>query len=149
MSQTVEINGLINAEANIEGIHIINKTLQKFTTTNKQGGFKILAKLNDTLVFSSIQYKIEAIKISKEIVVTKTLIVYLTQSVIELDEVIVGKVLTGDLLFDINNLDAKRPIDFYDVGIPGYTGKQKTLNEKRLQTAGDFKPIDLLSILGG
>ncbi|MCH7524213.1 MAG: hypothetical protein IIC74_04185 [Bacteroidetes bacterium] len=144
VSQTVEINGLINAKADIEGIHVINKTSQKFTTTNKQGGFKIYAKLNDTIVFSSIQYKLEALKISEEIIETKTLVVYLTQNVIELDEVVVGKVLTGDLLFDINNTDAKRPIDFYDVGIPGYTGKPKTQSERRVYEADAGKFVSVL-----
>lgn len=140
-SQTVEISGLVLANADVEGIHVINKTSQKFTVTNNKGIFKIQAKLNDTLVFSSIQYKLEAIIISQEIITNQTLTVNLIEIVNELDEVLVGKILTGDLSFDIKNANLKRPVNFYDLGIPGYTGKPKTQSERRVFEADNGKFI--------
>lgn len=43
LSQTIEIKGNIIAKNDIENIHVINKTSNKFTTTNKLGGFVIQA----------------------------------------------------------------------------------------------------------
>ena len=139
LSQTVEISGLVIAKDNIEGIHIINNTSQKFTTTNAYGVFKIQGKLNDTIVFSSIQYKLYTIIVSKEIIATKNLVVNLIEKVNELEEVIVGKILTGNLSSDINNSGLKRPVNFYDFGIPGNTAKPKTQNERRVFEADDGK----------
>lgn len=58
--------------------------------------------------------------------------VHLIENINVLDEVFVGKVLTGDLSIDIKNSDLKRPIDFYDVGIPRYTGIPKAQCERRV-----------------
>ena len=66
---------------------------------------------------------------------TKRVTVNLEDKVNELDEVIVGKILTGDLLSDIENSDIKRDVNFYDVGIPGYTGRRKTQTERRIYEA--------------
>ena len=148
-SQSVEINGKIVSEVDVENIHVINKTAQIFTTTNSKGEFKITAKLNDTLVFSSIQHVPKQIAVSNKMITTKTCLIKLDEQINELDEVLVGKILTGDLLSDINNTEGDPPINFYDVGIPGYKGKKATQSERRLAEAGEFKPIMLLGLLGG
>jgi len=63
--------------------------------------------------------------------------------------VVVGKILTGDLLLDIGNSDAKRDINFYDVGIPGYTGKPKTQKERRLFEADAGKMVVIAPLFIG
>ncbi|MEP3839029.1 MAG: carboxypeptidase-like regulatory domain-containing protein [Algibacter sp.] len=149
-SQTIELLGRVASNGDIENIHVINNTAQVFTTTDKEGHFKISARLNDTLSFSSIQYKLKEVIITQSILDNEAVFVTLNEHINELDEVIVGKVLTGDLLSDIRNMDANAPINFYDVGIPGYTGKPATQSERRLYTAGVFKPEMLLGlVLGG
>jgi hypothetical protein len=148
-SQTVEIEGKIKSNVDKENIHVINKTEKVFTITSQSGSFKIRAKLNDTIVFSSIQTQVKAIVIDEEIVLNKILDVSLEEQVNKLDEVTVGKVLTGDLLSDIKNTEGEPPINFFDVGIPGYTGKPATQSERRLSEAGEFKPKMLLGLLGG
>jgi len=148
-AQSITLNGTVYGTADVEGIHVINKTLRKATTTDNNGAFSINAKLNDTLVFSGVQYKLESISVDKEMIETKLVKVFLLENINQLDEVVVGKVLTGDLLSDIENIDAKEPINFYDVGIPGYKGKPKTKNERLLHEAGEFKPIMLLGLLAG
>lgn len=148
-SQSIEIVGRVKSETNIENIHVINKTAQVFTITDVKGHFNITVKLNDTLTFSSIQHKLKEVIISKEILLNEALFVILDEQINELDEVVVGKVLSGDLMADIKNIDGNAPINFYDVGIPGYTGKPATQSERRLSEAGVFKPKMLLGLLGG
>ncbi|WP_246040968.1 carboxypeptidase-like regulatory domain-containing protein [Flavivirga rizhaonensis] len=148
-SQSIKILGKIKSESGIENIHVINKTSQVFTITNEIGEFVINVALNDSLVFSSIQHKLKKIVISKEHISNKTILVKLDEQINELDEVIVGKVLTGNLLKDIANVEGDPPINFFDVGIPGYTGRIATQSERRLSEAGEFKPEMLLGLLGG
>ncbi len=134
-SQSVEIQGKVESNLNVENINVINKTSQFFTITDSTGRFKIRAKLNDTLLFSSIQHKLKTVIIDKNIIVLKAMRVFLEENINELDEVIVGKILTGNLLLDISNTEGEPPINFYDVGIPGYTGKPATISERKLNEA--------------
>lgn len=153
-AQIVEIKGkVIVADDEIEGIHVINKTASKFTITNYKGEFNIPAKLNDTIVFSALKYKPKEMVVNMEVFTSKTLNVYLTELVNQLDEVIVGKVLSGDLMSDIENSEAKRDINFYDLNIPGYTGRLLTQSERRLNeatTGGGFLPLNpILNAISG
>ena len=145
-AQTIEINGkVIVDDEDIEGIHVINKTSSKFTITKENGLFSIPAKLNDTIIFSAIKYKPKEVIINSEILKSKILNVYLSEMINLLDEVIIGKVLTGNLMSDIANSEAKRDINFYDLGIFGYTGKPLTQSERRLNeatTGGGFIPLN-------
>ena len=140
-SQTFEIQGVVTGSSDVENIHVINKTSNMFATTNKLGAFNIKVKLSDTLVFSSVQYKLKSILVTPKIIIEKKMTVFLEDRVNELDEVTVGKILTGSLDSDIKNSDAERPLDFYDVGIPGYTGKTKTQSERRLHEADAGKYV--------
>lgn len=148
-SQTVEINGIVEANDDVENIHVINRTSKMFTTTNALGAFKISAKYKDTLQFTSVRYKTSTIIVSYYMIQEKKLRVYLEENINVLDEVIVGKVLTGDLDSDIENSEAERPINFYDVGLPGYVGKPMTQSERRLEEARSVQPgmIPLLPLI--
>ena len=148
-SQTFNIKGKVDSAVEVENIHVINKTAQVFTITNNKGEFEISANLNDVIVFSSIQQKSKSIVVDKNMILFKAMRVVLEEHITELDEVIVGKVLTGNLFSDINNVEGDAPINFFDVGIPGYTGKPATQSERRLSEAGEFKPKMLLGLLGG
>ena len=153
VSQTVEIYGKIESNDDVENIHIINKTARVFTISNQAGNFKISAKINDTLVFSSVQHKTKVLIIDGDLVLNKTVTVVLDEQVNQLKEVIVGKVLTGNLLLDIDNTEGNPPINFYDVGIPGYTGKIATQSERRLNeatTGGGIIPLNpILNAISG
>ncbi|MCF7567246.1 carboxypeptidase-like regulatory domain-containing protein [Sabulilitoribacter arenilitoris] len=148
-SQSVEMYGKVESSVSVENIHVINKTAQAFATTNKKGEFKITVKLNDTLIFSSIQHIPKKIIVGEKLVLNQAVTIKLEEQINELDEVLVGKILTGDLLSDVENADDDAPINFYDVGISGYTGKIATQSERRLHEAGEFKPKMLLGLLGG
>lgn len=149
ISQTIEISGKVESYTNVENIHVINKTAQVFTVTNSEGEFLISASLNDSLIFTSVQHKPKKIIIDNIIFLNKTVTVKLEELVNKLDAVTVGKILTGDLSSDIQNTEGDVPINFYDIGIPGYTGKIATQSERRLSEAGEFKPSMLLGLLGG
>ena len=139
-AQKVELSGKIISNGELEGIHVINKTSYRYTTTDQNGLFIIEGKLSDSLYFSSIQYIPKTIVLTAQHIKSKSITVSLSESINALDEVMVGTVLTGDLNSDITNSDAERPIDFYDLGIPGYTGPRLNLAERRLFEA-DAGPL--------
>lgn len=129
-AQNKDISGKIMASSNLVGIHVINKTASKFTITNNLGEFIIPVKLNDTIIVSSVQYITKEILMTEIIMQAKVVRIYLEDNVNELDEVVVGRVLTGNLMSDIENSDVKRDLNFYDLGIPGYTGPKKNTERK-------------------
>ena len=145
-AQSIELNGKVVVDDDeIEGIHVINKTSNKFTITRENGTFSIAAKIFDTIIFSAIKYKPKEVIVNSDMIKSKTMNVYLTELVNQLNEVIVGKILTGNLLSDIENSDAKRDINFYDLGILGYTGKPLTQSERRYNeatTGGGILPLN-------
>lgn len=134
-AQQIELSGQIIAKGDLEGIHVINKSAYRYSTTDQNGFFTIEGGLSDSLYFSSIQYIPKTIVLSTQNIDTKSITVTLSESINALDEVLIGTLLTGDLNSDIGNSDAKRPIDFYDLGIPGYTGPRMNLTERRLYDA--------------
>ena len=140
-SQTIEIEGVVTGNTDVENIHVINKTSNKFTTTNKLGAFIIDVKISDTIVFSSVQYNLKSVLVTPKIITEKRMTVFLEDKVNELGQVYVGKILTGSLDSDIKNSEAERSINFYDVGIPGYKGKPKTQSERRLYEADAGKYV--------
>ena len=139
-AQKIELSGQIISNGELEGIHVINKTSYRYTTTDSNGLFIIQGKLSDSLYFSSIQYIPKTIVLSAQHINTKSITVSLSESINALDEVLIGTVLTGDLNSDISNSEVERPIDFYDLGIPGYTGPRLNLAERRLFEA-DAGPL--------
>ncbi|QDO92709.1 hypothetical protein FNB79_01500 [Formosa sediminum] len=130
-----EISGMVIGEDDIENIHVINKTSRRFTVTKANGTFVIEAKLHDTIAFTAIQYTTREIIIDKNILENQVIRVNLSEEVNTLDEVIVGKVLTGNLMSDIINSEAEPENNFYNVGIPGYKGKRATQAERKLSEA--------------
>ena len=149
--QSVKILGRVVSELDVENIHVMNKTSQIFAITNASGNFEITGKQNDTLVFSSVQHNPKVVVVSNKIVLNKVIYVVLETHVNELEEVVLGKVLTGNLLQDIVSVKGKAPINFYDVGIPGYTGKVATQSERLLSEASGLsaKAGGSLGGLGG
>jgi hypothetical protein len=135
MSQSVEIIGTVESDIGIENINIINKTTYNYAITNSNGEFAIMVKLNDTLQFSSMLHKTKYVVVNKNMLLLKTAKVPLEEQINELSEVTVGNRLSGYLLKDIKNIKGKPPINFYNVGIPGYTGKIATKGERLMNEA--------------
>lgn len=120
-------------DATPQGVHIINLMNEKETVSDSQGAFSIEAKPDDLLVFSAnhLDYMRKIIEISDY--ETAVLVIEMTSKINELDEV------------EVKNYSH---INAENLGITDGV-KTYTPAERKLKTAGDFKPIHLLSILGG
>lgn len=143
-SQRIELLGKVQSTTDVENIHVINKTAQKFTITNADGAFRISATLNDTIVFTSIQHKITSVLVDADIIQNKTLVVTLEEQINELDQVVVGKILTGNMLSDVSNVEDE-PMTSQKAGIPSYQGPLKTQSERKLYeatTGGGIVPLN-------
>ena len=134
-AQRKDLNGQLIANDEVEGIHVLNKTASKYTISNEDGSFIIPAKASDTLFISGLKYEVQEFIITQSILDLGSFSVQLIEKINELDEVIVGKILTGSLQSDLENSDAKTEIDFYDLGIPGNTNIPLTQNEQKLHDA--------------
>ena len=129
------IHGKIVVESrNIAGVTIINLVTEKSTVSDSNGEFFILAKAEDLLVFSSINLEYHRRIIEEEDLKSDIIIIKMIAKITELEEVIVNKHLE---------------INAVSLGISPKGIKHRTQMERKLYTAGDFKPIDLLGLLGG
>jgi len=145
-AQLKDLRGQLISTDEVEGLHILNKTAAKYTISNEDGSFVILAKVLDTLVISGVKYESQEFIITQAISDIGNFSIVLIEQINALNEVVVGKIFTGSLQSDLENLDAKPQINFYDLGILGYKGKPLTLNERKLHDA-DAGPIGM--IMGG
>ena len=134
---TVEktLHGKISvASGNVEGVTIVNLVNEKSTISDSNGEFYILAKAQDLLVFSSVNIEYHRKIIEQEDLKSELIIIKMISKTTELKEVIVN-----------NNPE----LNAVSLGISPKGIKHRTPMERKLYTAGDFKPIHLLGILGG
>ena len=129
------LTGKIIAPDEVEGIHVLNESLGDYAVSAIDGKFEIRARVSDTIAFSSIKYAPKSIIIAEDDFFKGTILVDLEEFVNVLDEVVIGKILTGDLNLDLDVTQTKRDINFYDVGIPGNTNLPLTQKERKLHEA--------------
>lgn len=124
---------IVVKDATPHGVHVINLMNEKETVSDSQGAFSIEVKSDDLLVFSAdhLDYMRKIIEASDHD--SPVLIIEMTSKINELDEVEVR---------NYSHLNAE------SLGITNGV-KTYTPAERKLKTAGDFKPIHLLGILGG
>jgi hypothetical protein len=70
--------------------NVINTTAQQATITNERGQFAIPVKEGDELVFMALNYQLEMVKITADIIKNNRLVVEVTEKVTQLDEVVVS-----------------------------------------------------------
>ena len=80
---------VIYRNIDVPSANVINNSSQRSTITNSQGEFEILVKEGDEIIFSSVQYIIRTVRVNKEILDNKRLVVQINQRVRELDEVVI------------------------------------------------------------
>jgi len=97
--------------SNVISANVVNNTSRKATITDGEGEFEILVKLNDRLVFSSVQYQIRSVVVNKEILQKSRLVIDVNEKVTVLDEVVVGPENTQKFL-DLKEEEFKRT--YYD-----------------------------------
>lgn len=122
-AQTIVLDGHVTNPEEVENIHVLNKTSRFNAITNQEGKFSIEVNRYDTLVFSGIRYFPKKVVVSDAVYAEKHLSVALVVLLNELDEVVLGNTLSGDLLKDVENINTQKDFNFDDVGIPGFKGK--------------------------
>ncbi len=75
---------------NVVNENVINTTTERATITNQRGEFAIRVKEGDELVFTSVNYQIRILTVTKEILDNNRLVVEVNEKVTELDEVTVS-----------------------------------------------------------
>jgi len=137
-----ELTGtLTHNKLSVADVHVINKTFDKYTITDENGRFELMARIGDTIVFSSIQFNLKNVVLESKQSINITLV----ERVNELDEVVLYNKLSGDPAMDMKNSEVKKQINFYDIGIPGYTGRKLTQPERKLFEAtsgGGILPLN-------
>lgn len=135
---------IVNDSINTSGIHLINKTSGSKTITNIDGKFEIGVKKSDTLIISSVQIIPRVLIIDENIYGQKYIKVYVEEFINELTNVDVkSHNLSGNIMNDMQNSNVKIPINFDDVGIPGFKGErqEKIVSQKSLILSTLFLPI--------
>ena len=128
------IYGKIILDSNdASAVHILNVVNGKTSENNKEGCFYISAKINDVLVFTAENLKSHRLKINSTIFLSGEFFVKMFPKTIQLKDVVVKK----------SNFSA------VSLGILSKEPKRYSPAERKLQTAGDFKPIMLLNLIGG
>ena len=95
---------------NVVSANVVNNTSGQATITNEDGEFEMKVRLNDRLVFSSVQYEIRSTTIDKDILQKSRLVIDVNEKVTVLDEVVVGPENTEKFL-DLKEEEFKR-IDY-------------------------------------
>jgi hypothetical protein len=129
-----KIRGIItDNKTTIEQAVVTNKNTQHNSITNSLGKFAIEANFTDTLEIKHKDYYLKKIVLTPELIQNELVLIELKPLSTDLDEIVITT--SG-----INQLS---------LGIIQNPIKDYTKSERMLKTAGDFKPVHLLGILGG
>jgi len=74
---------------NVPNETVLNITSENATITDKDGRFAILVKVGDKLAFTAVNYQLEVVEITEELLAKGRLVVEVKEKVTELEEVIV------------------------------------------------------------
>lgn len=130
-----EIHGKITVDSiTVDVVSVINGTTKKSTISNREGDFSIEVREGDILIFSAVNLMSLEVIIQSQDIISGFLNVAMKTLNVQLKEVVVK---------ESTKLTAE------SLGIIPYGQKKYTQAERRLKTAGDFKPIMLLGLLGG
>ncbi len=142
---TQQIEGRVYSnDGDVAAVHVSNVSLNRGTITDISGYFKISGRLNDTLVFSAVQYQRVELILTSDVLENDMLHIPLRESLTKLDEVVVMPYsLTGDLNRDMGNLKIEPVVSASTLGLPNAYVKVKTQNERKLFEADNGKFIYL------
>lgn len=129
------VSGTVTTEGfPLESVSIRNVSSEKFTVSDVSGRFQLHMKTGDTIVLSHVGMQDLIRFISSKDIQQQPLLLKMQQQAEELKEVVVNE---------------HSKINAVALGIIPKEIKTLSMNERRLKTAGDFKPIHLLGLLGG
>lgn len=125
---------VINNGSAIANVHVKNISTNKYAITNEIGLFALNARQGDTLLLSHVVMKDLIIFLEKRDFEAEILKLEMTARDNELDEVYISE---------------EQEINAVTLGIIPKKIPIPTTNERRLQTAGDWKPKHLIGLLFG
>ena len=135
-----------NVNKGIADVHVMNTSANRATITDAEGLFSISAKLNDTILFSAVQYKRMTLVVSRAMLESRSIIVPMEEFINELDEVVVRPYnLSGDLSRDMNSLNSEKVYVASTLGLPNAYVKPITQAERKLNeatTGGGLVPLN-------
>ena len=127
---------VISEGKRIADVHVMNTSRNRATITNANGEFAISAGLNDTILFSAVQYKKKTLVVSAAMLDSKQIIVTLEEFVNELDEVVLRPYdLSGDLSRDMGQMKTGQIVTASTLGLPNAYVKPVTQAERHLYEA--------------
>lgn len=134
-SQEKLIHGKIVADKNnVEGINIVNLVNEKSTVSDANGDFYILAKAEDLLIFSAINFEYKRKSIDENDLKSKVIEIKMISKVGQIDEVVITQ---------YKNINA------VSLGILSKPAKQYTPAERRVRTATTGLLDPLLNLISG
>ena len=143
------LNGSIEANnPNIEKIHVINLNLEKGAVTDTNGEFQILAKENDSLYISSVQFQNRTIVVSQKMLNDKAVVIELQDAVNELAEVIVDDIqLSGYLANDLSKISTADVEQKYELqnNLNAFIEKDRELNPYEKPVLNGGMRLDLIA----
>lgn len=80
---------LLYKNTDVVAANVINNTALSSTITDALGEFEIEVKEGDELIFSAVNIRIKALKITSEIIAKKRLVVSVTENITALNEVVI------------------------------------------------------------
>ncbi|WP_435579765.1 carboxypeptidase-like regulatory domain-containing protein [Gilvibacter sp.] len=142
-AQHIELEGKLLNNSDIEGVHVLNKSKGINTITDQDGRFEIRVSLADTLYFSSVRYQLKELVVDSQMMQSGYAAVVLDDRVTELDEVFIKPALSGNLQQDAQDIEVETPINFNDVGIPGFIGEPEEKIVPIITGIGTITTVDL------
>lgn len=125
---------IVVSNASASNVLVLNLNTEQEVKSDRNGNFVILVQLDDVLLFSS-----ENLNFFRKII---------GETEFQLEKLEVEMTSKAFILEEVEIVDNKS-YNAVDLGILQRPAKSYTPMERRLKTAGDFKPIHLLGLLGG
>ena len=125
---------IVVSNASASNVLILNLNTEQEVKSDRNGNFVILVQLDDVLLFSS-----ENLNFFRKLI---------GETEFQLEKLEVEMTSKALVLEEVEIVDNKS-YNAVDLGILQRPAKSYTPMERRLKTAGDFKPIHLLGLLGG
>lgn len=89
-TRTILRGKVLYRNSSVVNENVINTTTERATITNDNGEFAIRVKEGDELVFTAVNYQLQIVKITDEILKRNRLVVEVNEKVTELDEVVLS-----------------------------------------------------------
>lgn len=136
-AQTKSLEGRVTAKENdVTGVAIQNLTTEKATISDVDGYFTIAVRLNDTLVFSAVQFKRKIVPVTQALLDAPFFVVPLEAFVNELQGVTVNPYnLTGRLDSDVVGLPLAKDVSAEALELPNADVRIISQSERKLQEA--------------